>query len=49
MQNMVAWNVYLNGKLIDTVFYNLNCDKQYVFNSLIEHYDYNPAIIIKKQ
>lgn len=40
---MQAWNVYLNGKLIDTVFFNKNCDKDYVKDSLINHdgYDYD--------
>lgn len=44
----VAWNVYLNGRLIDTVFYDNNCDKEYVRTSLINHDDYDSNIIVRK-
>lgn len=43
-----AWNVYLNGKLIDTVFYDKDCDADYVRRGLIEHDGYNPAITVRK-
>lgn len=33
---MIAWNVYLDGKIIDTVWFTKNCDKEYVFNSLLD-------------
>ena len=42
------WNVYLNGKLIDSVPYTKNCDKEYVRESLISHDGYNPNIVVKK-
>jgi hypothetical protein len=45
----VAWNVYLNGKLINTVFYTPNCDKDYVLDGLINHDGYDPAITIRRQ
>ena len=45
---MQAWDVYLNGKCIDTVFFMKDCDKQYVLNSLINHDRYNPCIKIRK-
>lgn len=45
---MQAWNVYLNGKLINTVFYGVNCDKDYVLDGLINHDGMNPAIIIRR-
>jgi hypothetical protein len=43
-----AWNVYLQGKLIDTVFYNNDCDKEYVRNGLINHDGYDYRIEVKK-
>ena len=46
---MQAWNVYLNGKLMDTVFYDPDCKKDYVLNGLINHDGYDPAITIKKK
>ena len=44
----IAWNVYLNGRLIDTVFYDADCDHWYVKNGLINHDGYNSAIIVKR-
>jgi hypothetical protein len=45
---MQAWNVYLNGKLIDTVFYDKDCDADYVKRGLIHHDGYDYRIIILK-
>ena len=45
---MNAWDVYLNGKHIDTVFFTKDRDKDYVLKSLINHDGYNPGIIVKK-
>lgn len=42
-----AWDVYLNDELIDTVFYDENCDKDYVLRGLIEHDGYDPEIEIR--
>ena len=51
---MLAWDVYLNGRLIDTVFWN---EKTYngaiitadeIKRSLVEHDDYDPSIVVKK-
>lgn len=44
----VAWNVYLSGKLIDTVFYTEDCDAEYVRESLINHDCYNARITVRK-
>lgn len=41
-----AWDVYLHNALIDTVFYDSNCDKDYVKLSLINHDGYNPNIVL---
>lgn len=38
------WDVYLNGKLINTVFYDVSCDEEYVKFTLI-HHDGFPANI----
>jgi hypothetical protein len=43
-----AWNVYLNGKCIDTVFYDPDCDRDDVRTGLIEHDGYDPAIVVQK-
>jgi hypothetical protein len=47
---MDAFNVYLNNKLIDTVFYTKSsketCDD--VKRSLVNHDGYNPRIVVKK-
>lgn len=45
---MNAWNVYLHGKLIDTVFFNRDCDSEYIRKSLINHDGYNDAIVVRK-
>ena len=45
---MVAWNVYLNGKEIDTVFYTKECDAEYVRASLINHDGYDTRIVVRR-
>lgn len=44
----IGWNVYLRGKLIDTVFYTSDCDAEYVRESLIDHDGYNPGIVVRR-
>lgn len=44
----VAWNVYLHGKRIDTVFYSPDCDADYVRRGLINHDGYDPAIVVRR-
>ena len=49
---MQGWNVYLSGRLIDTVFYDSvydsGCSKDYVLRGLIEHDGYDPRITIRR-
>jgi len=45
---MTAWDVIRNGKIIDTVFYDSNCDLWYVRNGLINHDGYPVDIIVRK-
>ncbi len=47
----VAFDVYLNGTCIDTVFYSpaAKVDIAEVKKSLVEHDGYNPAIVVKKR
>ena len=51
---MKAYNVYLNGRKIDTVFWNDRCDggapitAADVKHSLIDHDGYDPQIIVNK-
>jgi len=43
---MKAYNVYLRNKLIDTVFWVDNSDAEEVKQSLINHDNYHPSIIV---
>lgn len=45
---MQAWNVKLGRKIIDKVFYDDNCDKEWVKACLINHDGYDAAIIVTK-
>ncbi len=51
---MTAYNVWLNGRLIDTVFWNDRCDggakitADDVRRSLIDHDGYNPNIVVRR-
>ena len=45
---MNAWNVYLFGKLMDTVFYTVDCDAEYVYRSLVDHDGCDSQIVVKK-
>ena len=42
-----AWNIYLRGELLDTVFYNSDCDEDYVLRGLIEHDGFDPDIEVR--
>jgi len=42
-----AWNVYLSGRLIDTVYFCVDCDAEYVKRSLCEHDGYHHEIIVE--
>ena len=44
---MIAWNVYLNGKLIDTVF-DMEKDANEVKRSLVNHDGYDSRIVVRK-
>ena len=40
------WNVFLYGRLINTVFFTSDCDGNYVKRSLINHDGFNPCIVV---
>lgn len=44
---MIAWEVYLDGEQINTVFYTADCDSEYVRTTLINHDGYPSNIIVK--
>ena len=44
---MKAYDVYLNGRLIDTVFWDNNSSVEEVRRSLINHDGYDPSIEVK--
>ena len=48
---MKAWNIYavrFNGSLtlIDTVFYSVDCDRDYVKQTLVDHDGYSSGIVV---
>lgn len=45
----IPYDVYLNGKEIDTVFYGSKEPAADVRRSLIEHDGYDPGIIVKRR
>jgi hypothetical protein len=46
MKRSRAFLVYLDNKLIDTVYYSIDfyCDEESIKNDLINHDGYNPSI-----
>lgn len=46
---MVAYDVFLRGKEIDTVFYSLAEPAEDVRRSLIGHDGYHPLIVVKRR
>lgn len=48
MSQINAWNVYLNGKKIDTVFFDSYCDADYVKRALVDHDGYHPGIKVRR-
>ena len=47
--SMIAWNVYLRGRRIDTIFYQPDYTADEIRRALIGHDGYDPAIKVKKQ
>ncbi len=45
---MRFWNVYLNGRLIDTVHMSAKDDAKDVYKSLVDHDGYDPRIKVCK-
>ena len=46
---MTPFNVYVNGRLVDTVFYTPGHTAEEVRVSLINHDGYSPAIVVKER
>ena len=44
-----AWTVTLNCKTIDTVFFDADCDADYVYRALVNHDGYNPGIKVRRE
>ena len=44
----IGWDVIYRGKVIDTVFYDIDCDADYVRTSLISHDGYPDSIKIRR-
>jgi hypothetical protein len=47
-EGSIAYDVYLDGKLIDTVFQSGISDEEEVKKSLINHDGYDPGIEVRK-
>ena len=45
---MNAWNVFMYGTLIDTVYYQMSLDKDYIKNELVQYFFYPADITIKR-
>lgn len=45
---MIFWDVYLNGRLIDSAPYVESCDAEYVRDSLINHDGYDSRIVVRR-
>jgi hypothetical protein len=45
---MQAWKVFYDGYWIDTVYYDKDCDAEYVRETLINHDGHNPGITVRK-
>ena len=45
---MNIWRVYLGYTQIDTVYFTIGYDREYVYNSLVNHDGYSPAIRLVK-
>ena len=43
---MNGWDVWLDGEWMDTVFYDSDCDEDYVRRGLIDHDGYDPGILV---
>jgi len=46
---MIAWDIYLHGKLIDTVFYDPKCNADFVYRGLVRHDGYDADIVLVKR
>lgn len=44
---MKGWDVFMGSKLIDTVYFTISCDEDYVRRSLIDHDGYDRRIRIR--
>jgi hypothetical protein len=49
MAGYQEWNVYLHGRLIDTVPYDVGCSADYVRRGLIGHDGYHPDITVRRR
>ena len=43
------WDVYLNGKIIDSLYCDKNCDEWSIKDGLINHDNYHPNIKIRRR
>jgi hypothetical protein len=45
-QDMVAFDVFIEGKWIDRVYFEFGTEKEYARTTLIEHGGYDPRIAL---
>jgi hypothetical protein len=41
---MIAWSIYLGSNWLDCVYFNDDCDRDYVYRSLVDHDGFSPEI-----
>ena len=44
----VEWSVWLNGRHIETVFFDADCTRDYVYRALTDHDGYHSLIKIRR-
>ena len=49
LKKMTGWNVYLNGKWVNKVFFVETETKEQILKSLINHDGFDSSIAIKKE
>lgn len=47
MKKIFAYDIYLDNQYLDTVFYSIREPSKEVYNSLVNHDGYDPAISVR--
>lgn len=47
--NMQGWDVLINGRRVNIVYYASDCEADYVYRSLVEHDGYPSHITVRRR